>query len=162
MASIALGVEIDAKEVTRLFKSAPEVTTRRVRQLIEGSAIDVQREMTIAANVGVTGNLRRSVRYKMNPAQLEAEIKPDANYADAVEYGTKPHYVSVRPGTPLAQWARLKGINPYALQRSIARKGTKPHPFVKPTYNKMRPRVINDIATGMAVLAKELDNGISR
>ena len=158
MAGVALGVTIDAAGVRRLFERAPGAAQARMRRLIEGAAIDVQREMTIAANVGVTGHLRRSVRYQFSAPLMRAEVTPEANYAEAVEYGTRPHWVSVKPGSSLYQWARLKGINPYALQRSIARKGTKPHPFVKPTYVKMQPRVVNDVSAGITQFARELDN----
>ncbi len=80
-------------------------------------------------------------------------------YGAFVEYGTKPHRVSVAPGTPLREWAILKGINPYALQKSIARKGTRAHPFVAPTYRKMRPRVEHDIAHGIAALVRSISDG---
>lgn len=159
MPAVALGITVDAKQVTELFKRAPEATTRVIRQLVEGSAIDVQRELIRVTPVGVTGAMRRSVQYKFSATQMQAVIEPNVKYAESVEYGGRPRWVSVKPGTPLAQWARLKGINPYALQHSIARKGTKAHPFVTPTYNKMKPKVLNDIAAGLAQYAKELDNG---
>lgn len=152
-------VDIKNEQVKRLLDVAPDKVRMRLRQLVEGAAIDVQREMRIKAPIAVTGQLRGSVRYAFDPARLRAVVEPVAKYAPGVEYGQPPHMVSVKQGTPLWQWARLKGINPQALQYSIERKGTKPHPFVRPTYDKMKPKVERDIAAGISKLAEELDNG---
>lgn len=161
MASVALGIQIDAKQVAALFQRAPEATEARLRQLIEGGAIDVQRQMMMRAtrNVGATGDYRRSIRYTLTPLKLEAEIGPNVPYADDLEDGTRPHWVSVKPGSSLARWANLKGINPYAIQHSIAKKGTKPHPIVHDTYNKMKGPVTANIARGMARFVQEMNDG---
>ena len=49
--------------------------------------------------------------------------------------GSRPHWTSVRN---LEGWAYRHGINPYALQRSIAEKGTRPNPFVERAQREMR------------------------
>ena len=158
MPGMQVGFSLDDLEVRRLFERAPEAVSVRLRQLVEGGAIDVQREMRIATNVGVTGNTRRSVRYTFNALQLSAVIEPTAENAEALEKGSPPHFVSVAEGLSLRDWANLKGINPFALQRSITKKGTQAHPFVEPTYHKMKPKVENDIATGLSRLVEDLNN----
>jgi hypothetical protein len=100
------------------------------------------------------------IRYIFNVAALKAIMEPAANYAEPVERGTSAHWVSVAEGTPLRAWANLKGINPYALQASIARKGTKPRPFVEPTYRKMKSKVEGDVARGLSSLVEEFDHGL--
>lgn len=157
MAGMQIGFRIEDAQVRALFERAPAMVTSRLKSLVEAAAIDVQREMRIAAPVAVTGQLRGSIRYVVSPMQIQAEIKPEVQYAEDVEFGTKPHPVSVAEGTPLLKWAKLKGINPYALKRSIERKGTKKHPFVEPTYTKMKPVVEAAIATGMSRLVEELN-----
>src|SRR5664279_1712518 len=124
-----MSIEIDDTTVQAMFARAQDEMKVTVRQLIEGAAIDIQREMRIAAPVAVTGDLRRSVRYTYTPALLMAEVTPNVPYASDVEYGGKARFVSVAPGTPLRKWADMKGINPYAVRNSIAKKGTKAHPF---------------------------------
>lgn len=156
---LAFAVKVDDRAVIDLFQRAPDVVKLRLRQLIEGSAIDIQREMRIAAPVAVTGDLRRSIRYTFSAAKLQAEVGPTVNYADDVESGTKPHLVSVAEGTPLRAWAKLKGINPWALQRSIAKKGTKKHPFVEPTFEKMKSKVEGDIISGLNEMVGGLQDG---
>ena len=58
---------------------------------------------------------------------FKAEISPHTNYAIYVHQGTSPHWA---PISALAPWARRHGLNPYAVQRSIAAKGTKANPFM--------------------------------
>ena len=156
MADTAMRITVDDSQVIALFNRAPEAIRRTIGQLVEGAAIDIQREMRIIAPIAVTGDLRRSIRYTYSAATLSAVIEPAANYAEDVEQGRKAHFVSVAEGTPLRAWAKLKGINPYALQNSIAKKGTKAHPFVQPTFEKMKPKVENDIASGIARLIGSL------
>ena len=158
MASPAFRITINDAAVVKLFAAAPSVLQQATRRLIEAAAIDIQREMRIAANVGATGDLRRSIRYTFSPATLTAVIEPTVDYAPDVEYGSRPHYVSASPGTPLARWARMKGLNPFAVQASILKKGTRAHPFVSPTYEKMAPQVKEDIANGIALAVQGLTN----
>lgn len=159
MPGLKVGFQFDATDVQRLFERAPGAVRTRLRQLVEGAAIDVQREERLAAPIAVTGHLRRQIRYTFSPARLQATVWPDTPYAEAVEKGSRPRWVSVREGSPLRDWAKLKGINPYALQRSIARKGTKAHPFVEPTYDKMKPIVERNIGDGMSNLIEDLNHG---
>lgn len=154
-----LKITVDTKQVERMLAKAPALTRKRLGQLVEHGAIEVQREMRLVAPVAVTGDLRRSVRYTYNATSLSAVIEPTAKYAAAVENGARPHWPPYKAGTPLAQWAKKKGMNAYLLARSISKKGTKPHPFVKPTYDKMRPRIEANLKQGVAQLAQELNSG---
>jgi hypothetical protein len=102
------------------------------------------------------------VRYKLDLGGLRAEVKPTVPYADAVETGSKPHWIplsAIEQGQPLGDWAKLKGVPAEALRFSIARKGTKAHPYIKPTYDAMKPGVEKDIATGIAQFAQEMNDG---
>jgi hypothetical protein len=152
-------ITVDDRLVEALFNRLPSAMATRIRQLVEGAAIDVQRQMRIVTPVGVTGQLRRAVRYSFNAATLTAEIVPDIDYAADVEQGTPPHYVSVSPGSSLRAWAMQKGLDPYAIQAKIAQRGTRKHPFVQPTYVLMKPKVENDIANGITALVSEANDG---
>ena len=157
--SDVLSVTIDSEEVVGMLSRAPAATRKTVGQLIEGSAIDVQREMRIQAPVAVTGDLRRSIRYVYSPVSLTAEVTANVPYAHDVEHGTSAHYVDASPGSSLARWADQKGLNPYAVRANIAKRGTKAHPFAKPTFDKMKPIVESYIAEGIAKLVGDLNNG---
>lgn len=87
------------------------------------------------APVGVSGYLRKSIRMRLENGGLRAVIQPGLSekveYAEVVHEGGKPRYVSVRKGSALRLWAERRGINPYALQKSIAKHGTKANKYVE-------------------------------
>lgn len=155
----ALSITVDSAGVVSMLTAASEKTALRIGQLVEGAAIAVQREMRLVAPVGVTGQLRNSIRYVYTPALLSAEVGPQADYAAAVETGSKPHWPPYGDGSSIADWANLKGIPAFLVARSIARKGTKAHPFVKPTYDKMKPVVEEQISVGIRALVEEVNSG---
>lgn len=72
-----------------------------------------------------TGNMQRSMHMEYSP--IEVEVRPMADYAENVEFGTKPHAV---PYSEIAPWALKKGLNPWAVISSIKKKGTKANPFM--------------------------------
>lgn len=150
-------VSIDARQVREMLKVAPEKVRTRLERVLNIVSIETQREMRINANVGVSGDLRQSIKF--NVSGLTSVVGPTAKYADAVESGSRPHWVSAKPGSPLAKWAVAKGISPYAVQRSIAKKGTKPHPFVAPTHTLMEPRILRRFDVEIGKLTQELSNG---
>lgn len=159
MPAYQLGITVQDQKVVAMLASAPTALSTRLRQVIERAAITVQREMIQEAPIAVTGDLRRSIHYEVAPSVFQAVIEPDIVYAGSVEAGGPPRWVSVKPGTPLEKWAKLKGLNPYAVQRSIARKGTQPHPFVKPTYEKTKDEVEAGIEVGITQVLQEISNG---
>jgi hypothetical protein len=154
-----MNITYDARDVKRVFNAYPVQSVKRLNQLIEGGAIDVQREMRMAVNVGATGETRRSINYKTGNLSAEISSNLDPRRIAALEKGSRPHWTSARPGSPLHKWATHKGINPYAVQKSIAAKGTKAHPFIKPTFQKMRGPVERDILQGFGQFIGEVNNG---
>lgn len=148
-------ITVDDRRVREMLAKAPEETALTVHQLLERNGIQVMAEMRRQVSVGVTGDLRRTIHYVFRGTG-EVAIEPQAKYAEPVEKGTRPHWVSVKPGTPLYRWATQKAINPYAVQKSIAKKGTMPHPFIQPTYDIMEPRVRRDFNEGIDALIARL------
>jgi hypothetical protein len=76
-----------------------------------------------------TGRLRSSLQVKMKTDKMT--VISTSPYALYVETGTRPHFP---PISAIRSWAQSKGINPYALARSIARKGTKPTWFLRDSF----------------------------
>lgn len=97
------------------------------------------------------GNLWRSMQ-KPRIRPLEVEVGPTVKYAIYVHRGTKPHWVSARH---LAPWAKAKGLNVYALQKSIAKKGTKANPFMDRTAKRAEKGV-------QRIFDEEIDKIISK
>ena len=88
-----------------------------------------------------TGALRRSIRNEVSYRGniVEGIIGPTEPYGADVEFGTHPHLVSAKI---LEKWARKRGLNPWAVASSIKRKGTKKHPYMEPTFEQTRDKVI--------------------
>jgi HK97 gp10 family phage protein len=95
-----------------------------------GSSIQVQRQ---ARSVKISRRLRGQA------ARVTYIVGTALKYAAAVEFGSVPHWA---PIGPLKQWAKRKLGDEgaaYAVQKTIAKRGTKPQPFLRPAYMKVIP-----------------------
>lgn len=82
-----------------------------------------------------------------------AEIKPNssvASYADAVETGSRPHRPPMGPNSALAQWCEMKGLNVWAVAKSIEKKGTKAHPYIEPAYRELQYTIPQKFSQGVS------------
>jgi hypothetical protein len=70
---------------------------------------------------------------------LVGEVGPSVRYGLYVERGSRPHWP---PVAALVGWARRHGANPYAVQRGIARRGTRARPFLVPAFTKNADRIV--------------------
>ena len=64
----------------------------------------------------------------------EYVLKSSMPYSEAMEYGSKPFYAPIEP---LKDWARRKLGDEgaaYAVRASIAKKGIRAHPFMRPAF----------------------------
>lgn len=95
-----------------------------------------------------TGRLRGGITSTLTPTV--GTIFTSSKYAKYVHDGTKPHKVS---GRRLEGWARKKGLNPYAVAKSISRKGTKANPFFTRALKKNKIKAIS-------VFEREIDRAI--
>lgn len=137
---------VDARELQKALRVAPDMVKRSAHNLLERGGIMTQGIMRTKVKTGVSGELKKSIRYYFRD-YLTIVIEPTARHAAAHEYGSKPHWTSVRN---LERWAKMKGISPYALQRSIAKKGTKAHPYLQSTLREVDSRVLPDFTGGMS------------
>lgn len=152
MAGVTTTVTVDAVDTIAMLRTAGLKMPAVVLEQLGIVSEFVKQAMKAKAPVGVGGDrgLRGSIDFKIDPGTMSSEVKPLADYGDAVETGSRPHWISAKPGSTLAQWAQLKGINPYAVQKSIAIHGTKAHPFIQPTYVDVAPLVPEKFAAGIA------------
>lgn len=116
----------------------------------------VKEEMAARAPEGVAGaigqGLKNNIGVEIIPAAKTAEIKPNKNvssYADAVETGSRPHRPPAGPDSALAQWCEMKGLNVWAVAKSIERNGTKAHPYIEPTYQATKEKVAEMFSLGV-------------
>ena len=141
-----ISYKIDDKDAKKALERSPTAVITAINYALRRSAVFTQRCFRKNMPAGATGNLRRSVSYKFL-TKVSVKIEPELEYADYVEYGTKPHWTSVRN---LERWANLKGINPYALQHSIAKHGTKPHPYLHKTATEAEAFARKELQTDVA------------
>jgi hypothetical protein len=88
-------------------------------------------------------------------SNLRGEMGPRAKYALPVHEGSRPHWTSVKN---LEGWAKRHGMNPYALQRSIAKKGTKANPFLKDAIDIAQPSINKRFDTALSNSLNEIAN----
>jgi len=99
------------------------------------------------------GQLRSSIKYTIIPSEMAVYVGSDVEYAEFLEYGTKPHVVPLKAIEP---WAKRHGLNPWAVKKSIEKKGMKSgtpaspflsagntyRPFLRSTMFQSKPEVI--------------------
>jgi len=97
-------------------------TIQAVNELSTGIIFGIKKAMPVDE-----GKLRSSVNYKLKQknANFIITIKY-LKYGDYIETGTKPHFPPIKA---ITKWAERKGLNPFAVQQSIGKKGTKPQPW---------------------------------
>lgn len=136
MATMFLDYKVDYEDLKNAIAASPQKIVSAIHKALLASAIYTQScfRKNLSQNV-FRGTLRQSVSIKwLN--RVSVQIEPTEYYADFLELGTRPHYPPVHA---IEDWARQKGINPYALQHSIGRKGTKAHPYLERTFDQVEP-----------------------
>lgn len=122
-------------------------TIKAVNELATGIIFSIKKAMP-----SDTEKLRRSVNYKLKQKNENFVITIRyLKYGDYIETGTKPHYA---PMSALKKWAKRKGLNPWAVQQSIAKKGTKPHPW-KYSIDEALNKYIKGVIEGYKLDVKE-------
>lgn len=155
MVSSGFTIIMDAAQVeTVLAKTALEFPSYVNSWLVETATL-TKEEMESRAPVGVAGLIGQGISHNIgttyNSVEGTAFIGPtdQVPYADGVELGTSPHMPPTDPDGSLAQWCELHDLNVWAVAKSISRKGTKPHPFVQPTYEVVAPIVAERFTKGV-------------
>jgi hypothetical protein len=133
-----------------------------VRAIVE----DVASEARSRTPVGASGLLRASIYTDVTTGtSLSAAIRgtvftgAQAPYASAVEEGTAPHWA---PIGPLLLWARRVLGNEraaYAVQRAIARRGTRGRHMFRDAISAVRPRMEGMLRQAMDRAARLLQGG---
>jgi hypothetical protein len=135
------------KQVQQIASKYPAVAEKHINKGIAKIFVKILDGVTKNAPFGVTGHLRDN--WESTIGGFQGKLKSKQEYSGSVEYGTRPHAVS---GASLKDWAQRRGLNPYAVAKSIAKKGTRANPFLKKTtveingdLDKILQETINDI-----------------
>lgn len=147
------------REITFHFKSRlTELTERgkaflanalyRAGLMVEGKA---KRKVPVD-----TGFLRASIHTKQidwNHVRVGTSM---AQYAAAVEFGSKPH---TPPFEPIREWARRHGIEEaaYPILLKIQREGTPAQPYMRPALLESQERITKMLITAQRRAARDLE-----
>lgn len=139
------------KKVQDIASKYPAIAEKHVNKGIAKIFVRILGGVTKNAPFGVTGHLRDN--WETNIGGFQGTLRSKQAYGGSVEYGTRPHKVS---GEALKDWAKRRGLNPFAVAKSIAKKGTKANPFLKKTttelndkFDEILQQTINDITKDM-------------
>lgn len=134
-----LAIEIEnLTELQRRFEQSPRIVGEELERATKLAGAGIIKEEVKQAPHD-TGKLQQSIKMEYSP--IQARVFPDVDYAKYVVSGTSPHYPPVQA---LEAWARRKGLNPYVVQKTIAKYGTKANPFVKRTIEGVKD-IVNDL-----------------
>lgn len=128
---------VELKGVEKLLQGLERVAS--APQRVHGAL--VKTGMVVQANARAnldlkgttnTGRLSQSIVVDDRPFDKSVIVGTNVHYAPYVEFGTRPH---MPPVEPLVEWAHLKLHDDkagYKIARAIAKRGTKPKPFMRP------------------------------
>ena len=132
----------------------PQLVAGPVKDFLARVALTVEGAAKEFAPVD-TGRLRASIATTLQPTM--AIVRAGVFYAPHVEFGTRPH---MPPVAALQPWARRHGgISAWALARSIALRGTRPQPFMRPAAEKAASQMDGFLQQLASDIEKEWEAG---
>jgi hypothetical protein len=139
--------------IGRLARS-PELTRAAQQQAMLTSLLLVEAD--------ARRNVRHDTRRLMNSithevagrgTRLVGRVGPSVRYGLYVERGSRPHWP---PRAALEGWARRHNVAVFAVQRSIARRGTRARPFLVPAFLRNAERIVRLFAQAGARVTASL------
>lgn len=140
-------ITLTVKGLNKLQKIAnqfPAVTEKYVNLAISRSLVRVLGAEKTEAPFGISGLLRDN--WAVSTGRFEGSLKSNTPYAVFVHEGTAPHMPPIDAITP---WANKYGISPWALAKSIAKKGTKANPFLKRAVDSSESGIESEFESAM-------------
>ena len=152
---------IDLNEIIELEKDLKQISDSVLSQnltqaaFIAGSRIQSDARATVAVD---TGALKISIENSVSQGSTDitASVGPTQPYGKDIEFG-RPPGTHVSPAA-LMGWAKRKGLNPYAVAKSIERKGSPAQPFLFPAFEKNERGITQIIAQGVVNAFKQVFN----
>lgn len=155
-------IEVEIKGLNKLAELAekyPAISEKHISRAISRSLIRIQDSAKRNAPFGTSGQLRQNWVLKMGRFEGSLGSGAKANsypYGTAIEFGTGPHRINVSNNEPFKLWARRKGLNPYAVAKSIAKKGTKANPFFGKSIDEQQDAVEKEFDQAINGILEEI------
>ena len=131
-------------KLQKIAEQFPAVSEKYINLAISRSLVRVLGEEKVQAPFGVSGLLRDN--WQVATGRFQGSLTSMTPYAIFVHEGTAPHMPPVDAITP---WANKKGINPWALAKSIAKNGTKANPFLQRSVDNTEAAINTEFETAM-------------
>ena len=148
-----MSLEIDGfDKLATLADRYPSVAERFVNQAIHNTLTDLMVDASKKAPIGVSGHLRDA--WKITVDKFKGTLTSQVGYSVDIEFGTSPHAVDPKA---LMAWASKKGLNPYAVSKSIAKKGTKKNPFFEKALEDKKESMVKEMAEGVRNITEALN-----
>lgn len=146
-----------ADELERALLNSPAVLRTTQQQAMQRSLLLIEAD----ARRGVRQDTRRLMNsithtQQQGPQGLVGRVGPSARYGLYVERGTRPHWP---PRAALEGWARRHSVPVFVVQRAIARRGTRPRPFLLPAFRKNAAAIVRLFAAAGARAVATLGTG---
>lgn len=151
-------IEIDLKDFNKLLKIGekfPVTAEKHITYAIRRALTRILGAEKQEAPFGVTGSLRD--RWDLQVSPFQGFLRSQMPYAVSVHEGSAPHFVSAEK---LAPWAKKKGLNPYAVAKSIAVKGTMPNPFFRRAVSRVQGDVNKEFSEALKNITIEVAKAI--
>lgn len=141
--------EAEKRKFARWLRRQSVENRAKVKKLVVSKTETIVRQAAKRAPVDY-GFLRRSIRSRYRADFMGGEVDIDrskihhkpgstlavhVNYAEAVEFGTRPHHIRVRNAKVLAGYRPGKGWSFYGKQ--VQHPGTAPRPFFYPVARRV-------------------------
>jgi hypothetical protein len=152
------GFEIEIQGLDKLMAIAekyPNISEKHINKAINRSLIRIQDQAKKNAPSGDTQQLRQN--WKITMGRFAGELKSGVKYGKAIEFGLPAgHYMPVKNNQVFKLWAERRGLNPYAVAKSIAKKGTKKQPFFQQSIDEATPVAQREFDKALEAIIKEL------
>ena len=133
-----------AKELQRYLKKMSVEHTRKVKQEVYASGLDVQKDAKSRLKISHTwdtGNLANTIIVDRIDNGLSVEVGPTAPYGVYVEHGSKPHFP---PLDALEDWAKRHGLDSaWPICLAISKRGLPAKPYLLPAYLAVVGKFVN-------------------
>jgi hypothetical protein len=160
--TVGFTITMDAASVEKVLTATAERFPRYVNSWLVQAGTITKEEMASKVNEGIGAAYGQGVKNNIDATYDEVAqtvmVKPNSNvpYADALETGSRPHWPDMNPDGARAQWCELKGLSLWAIGATIAKVGTKPHPFIEPTYNVVKGPIARLFQDGVAAFVDHM------
>lgn len=128
------------EELDVRLRAYPRQMEQEARRAMDAALLIIeadQRRHVAQDTRRLMGSITREIQG--NGAVLTGRVGPSVGYGIIVERGRRPG--KFPPISAIQGWARRHGVPPFLVARAIARRGTRPQPFVQPSLDNNRARI---------------------